>query len=228
MYLLALETSSEFCSVALATEEDCLSRETKAGQQHSAVLLPMVDALLAEAGVARRQLDGIAFGAGPGSFTGVRIACAVAQGMGLGLGLPLYPVATLEAIAEMSGHNRVIAALDARLDEIYAAVYQRAQEGWECLLAPGLMTLDALPEPQGGGWAGLGSAFAMRDGELSRRLAAHLAWSTAAANAEAEGVARLARLMARRGVGVDAALAHPLYLRDKVALTVAERTGQGR
>lgn len=228
MYLLALETSSEFCSVALATEEDCLSREMEAGQRHSSVLLPMIDELLAEAGIARRQLSGIAFGAGPGSFTGVRIACSVAQGMGLGLGLPLYPVATLEAMAEMSGHNRVIAALDARLDEIYAAVYQRAQEGWECMLAPCLTSLEALPEPAGGGWAGLGSAFAMKDMALAKRLAAHLAWSTAAVHPEAEGVARLARIMAGRGAGVDAAAAHPLYLRDKVALTVAERGAQPR
>ncbi len=226
MYLLALETSSEFCSVALAMEEDCLSREMEAGQRHSAVLLPMIDALLADAGVARRQLDGIAFGAGPGSFTGVRIACSVAQGLGLGLGLPLYPVVTLEAMAEMSGHDRVIAALDARLEEIYVAVYRRAAQGWECLLAPSLTTLDALPAPPGGGWAGLGSAFAMKDGALARRLGGHLAWSTAAVHAEAEGVARLARLLARRGAGVDAALARPLYLRDKVALTIAERSAR--
>ena len=228
MYLLALETSSEFCSVALATEEDCLSREAAAGQNHSSLLLPMIDALLAEAGVAREQLTGIAFGAGPGSFTGVRIACAVAQGMGLGLGLPLFPVATLEAMAELSGHNRVIAALDARLDEIYAAVYQRGGEGWECLLAPCLTSLEALPLPEGSGWAGLGSAFAMRDGALARRLSAHLSWSTAAVHPEAEGVARLARVLAKRGAGVDAADAHPLYLRDKVALTVAERSAQRR
>lgn len=227
MQLLALETSSEFCSVALATEEDCLSREVRAGQNHSGILLPMIDALLAEAGIARQRLTGIAFGAGPGSFTGVRIACAVAQGLGLGLGLPLYPVATLEAMAESSGHNRVIAALDARLDEIYAAVYQRAGAGWDCLLAPCLTTLDALPAPAGNGWAGIGSAFAMREGALARRLAGQLAWSTAAAHPEAEGVARLARLMAGRGAGVDAAQAHPLYLRDKVALTVAERAARG-
>ena len=129
---LALETSTEWCSVAVG-DGITLARPTSTpGQTHSERLLPMVDAALAEAGWTLRQLDGIAFGAGPGSFTGIRIGCGVAQGLAFGADLPVVPVPTLAAIAQevfrARGWNRVIACLDARMREVYLAGYVRTAD----------------------------------------------------------------------------------------------------
>ncbi|MEJ5211550.1 MAG: tRNA (adenosine(37)-N6)-threonylcarbamoyltransferase complex dimerization subunit type 1 TsaB, partial [Burkholderiales bacterium] len=119
MHLLAFDTSTEYLSVALRSRGETLSRDLRAGQQHSDLLLPLVRELLAEAGLALGQLDCIAFGQGPGTFTGLRIGCGVAQGLAFGAGLPLAPVSTLLALAAGSRAPRVIACLDARMGEIY-------------------------------------------------------------------------------------------------------------
>src|SRR5664279_3042952 len=122
MKVLARETGSEWCSVAVGEGTQWIVRELHAGQTHSERILPMVDAVLTEAGIALRDLSGIAFGAGPGGFTGVRIACGVAQGLALGADIPVVPVSTLAALCEVArrthGWPRVLAALDARMGEV--------------------------------------------------------------------------------------------------------------
>ena len=128
MNVLALETGSEWCSVAVGDGTRWVARSLHAGQSHSERIVPMLDEVLREAGVALRDLDGIAFGAGPGAFTGVRIACGVAQGLSLGSGVPVVPVSTLAAQAEVArrvhGWTRVLAALDARMGEVYIAAFR--------------------------------------------------------------------------------------------------------
>src|SRR5271165_5262780 len=178
MRILALDASTDVCAAALGDGASWVERMELAGQRHSELLLPMVRALLSEARLELPDLDGIAFGAGPGSFTGLRIACGVAQGLALGTNLPVIGVATLEAMAESarsrSGCSRVIAALDARMHEVYLAAYEHDGTRWRetvppCVVAPG----DA-PLPPGAGWSGAGNGFAAYR-LLRQRLAGVLA-----------------------------------------------------
>ena len=124
MRILALETSTEYCSVALWQDGAIVERCELVGQKHSELLMEMLDGVLREANITLAQLDGIAFGAGPGSFTGVRIACGVAQGLALGADLPVVGICTLAALAQASGYEKVIATLDARMAEVYHAAYE--------------------------------------------------------------------------------------------------------
>lgn len=186
----------------------------------------MVDALLREAKLALHALDGIAFGSGPGSFTGLRIACGVAQGMAYGAGLKLAPVSTLEALAQASGHTRVIAALDARMGEIYHAAYVRDEGGWRCVTGPSLCRPDAAPPVDGADWVGGGSGFAVYGGILADRYAGQLAGTRPDAVPLARYMLPGAIALFRRGEAVPPALATPLYVRDKVAMTVAERAAR--
>ena len=133
MRVLALDTSTEYCSVALWQDGAVAERCELAGQKHSELLIAMLDALLKDAGFEIKDIDGIAFGKGPGSFTGVRIACGATQGLALGSNLPVAGVCTLQALAEASGKPRVIAALDARMGEIYHAAYQNHGDVWMTL-----------------------------------------------------------------------------------------------
>jgi tRNA threonylcarbamoyladenosine biosynthesis protein TsaB len=221
--ILALETSTEHCSVALLCGERLLSRETLAGQRHSELVLPMVDAVLREAGFALGALDGIAFGAGPGSFTGLRIACGVAQGLAFGAGLTLAPVGTLRALARASSARRVLACLDARMGEIYLAAYEKSGETWLEVAEPQVCAAGAAPDLPGDGWAGCGSGFAAHGESLSRRYPGQLAEVLPGLFPHAREVALEAVPVFSAGGGVAPQEASPLYLRDKVALTTAER-----
>jgi len=224
MSLLALDTSTEYCSCAIWRNGKILSRGELAGQRHSDILLPMIDGLLKDAGLGLGQLDGIAFGAGPGSFTGIRIACSVVQGLALGAGLPVVPVCTLEALAEQSGAERVVAALDARLDEVYVAYYRRKGDVWQAEFGPALCTIADAPAPGEPGWLGMGSGFTLLEGALGRHLGLKIASDNAQAYPEASAIARLGAAALARGEGRDAAEAQPIYLRNKVALTIEERS----
>lgn len=220
MRILALETSTEHCSCALWHDGALSESRVHAGQRHSSMLLPMVSALLAEGGVTIGQLDGIAFGAGPGSFTGVRIACSVAQGLAFARDLPLLPVVTLEALAEANGGERVLACLDARMGELYLAAYQRDGAAWRPLHAPALVRPAALPTLTGH-FAACGSGFAVQAQVLG---AAYELISVAAdAVPQAVAVAALGARALAAGRGLAAEAAAPLYLRDKVALDVHEQ-----
>ncbi len=223
MRILALEASTEYCSVALWQDGTVSGRSEQVGQRHSAVLIPMLEALLRAEQVTLRQLHGIAFGAGPGSFTGVRIACGVAQGLALGAALPVIGVCTLQALAQASGRDRVVAALDARMAEVYHAAYEKHDGIWRVLHEPSLCLPQDAPALAGGGWFGAGSGFIAHGDLLRERYAANLAAIDPRAVPDAAAIAELAAVQFAAGQGLDAADALPLYLRNKVALKTSER-----
>lgn len=223
MRILALDTSTEYCSVALWQDGIVMERCELAGQRHSELLIEMLDALLNEAGVKLTQLGGIAFGMGPGSFTGVRIACGATQGLALGANLPVACICTLEALAEASGKEKVVAALDARMGELYLAAYEKRDGVWISVAEPCLCKPEEAPLISGDDWFGAGSGFAAHGAALQTRYGAQLQGVDGAAVPQAGAIARLGAVRFAQGLGVDAALALPLYLRDKVALKTSER-----
>jgi len=225
--LLAFDTSTERLAVAVRSAAGDGLADEAGGALASAALLPRIRAMLADAGLRLSDLDAVAFGRGPGAFTGLRTSCAVAQGLGLGLGCPLLPLDSLLIVAEDAreqagaGDFDVGVAMDARMDEAYAGRYRWASGRWQTLLPPALYTLPALArqwhEPPA--WA-CGSALAAFGDRLGlpagvRRVAGE--------RDRAAALLRLAQLAFDDGQGVDAADALPLYLRDKVALTTQER-----
>lgn len=220
MRILALETSGEHCSVALWHDGQCVEACADAGRSHSSLLLPMVGRLLSDAATEIARVDAIAFGAGPGSFTGLRIACSVAQGLAFARDLPLVPVGTLEALAEDSGAARVLACIDARMGELYLGAYERRADGWHAACAPLLARPEDLPA-LAGPWAGCGSGYRAQPGALAR--AYRLDSVDAGAFPRARAVAALAVRELAAGGGIAAEAAAPCYLRDKVALDVREQ-----
>jgi tRNA threonylcarbamoyladenosine biosynthesis protein TsaB len=223
MRLLAFETATEACSVALWLDGEVRERFEVAPRRHAELALPWADALLAEAGVAKSQLDAIAVGRGPGAFTGVRLGIALAQGIALGLDRPVVPVSTLSALAAPVAADRVIAAIDARMGEVYLGAFRRdggllVAELPEAIGKPGAIGL-----PGGDGWHGAGTGFSAVDGALVVRLGERLASVQATALPRASDVARLAAPMLARGEAVAPERAEPAYLRDNVALTLAEQ-----
>ena len=226
MRILALDASTELCSAALGDGAHWQERVERAGQRHSELLLPMVRALLAEARIGLSDVDGIAFGAGPGSFTGLRIACGVAQGLAFGARLTVVGVSTLEAMAEVArvqhGAKRVIAALDARMHEVYVAAYGYDGARWREVLEPVAIDPLAAPLPPGDGWAGVGAGFATYP-QLGQRLERVLALRDEHIAPSAVAVGTLALPRFRAGEGVQARDGAPIYVRQRVALTAAER-----
>ena len=223
MRVLALDTSTEYCSVALWLDGAVIERCELVGQKHSELLMEMLDALLKEAGFGIKDMNGIAFGMGPGSFTGVRIACGVTQGLAFGASLPVLGVCTLEALAVASGKSRVIAALDARMGEIYHAAYRKQDGSWLTECEPSLCTPQNAPPLSGDDWFGVGSGFAAYGDALQQRYAGQLQGVDGAAVPQAAAIADIGAARFAQGRGVDAAQALPLYLRDKVALKTSER-----
>lgn len=225
MNILGIETSTEHCSAALWRDGRVAFHTELAGQRHSEILLPMIDTLLNEQGCRLLELDGLAFGAGPGSFTGVRIAASVAQGLALGAGIPVMPVCTLEALAEAAGRDRIACALDARLDEVYFAAYEKLGDTWQAAVPPCLSTIADLPQLPGSGWHGVGTGFSVMDGELARHL--DLDATESGRVPDARAIVELGARMLKSGTSLDPAQAQPIYLRDKVAMTTRERQARG-
>jgi len=224
MRILALDTSTEWCSVAVGEGAPWLECAEHVGQSHSERLLPMVGAALAAVQWTAADLDGIAFGCGPGSFTGIRIGCAVAQGLGFALDRPLLGVPTLEAIAVADGDDDVLCCLDARMREVYVAAYRRSggklrQVAPPAVLAPAGVELPAAEFPPAG-WTGAGNGFAAYP-DLAARLGLGRVHPAARPTATAIAMLALPRLAA--GDGLPAAEALPLYVRHRVALTTRER-----
>lgn len=218
MRIAAFETSNDWCSVALALDGEIRARSRRAGTRHSELALPMLEALLAEAGLAVSQLDAVAFGEGPGAFTGLRIACGIAQGLALARGLPVLGVSSFEAIAEESGAARVAACIDARMREVYYAALEKRDGRWVPVVSGRCVPPQDVPALPGAGWVGCGSGFAAFPDLLKGQLVAALPQVRPTAFA----VAALAAPRLARGEGVDAAEALPVYLRDKVAFTKEE------
>jgi len=228
MKLLALETSAEIASVALRLDDRVLSREGGTPGTHAQFVLGWVGELLDEAGLTLDQLDAIAFSAGPGSFTGLRLAVSVAQGLALGAGLPLVPVPTLDALALGRGDGLHLCCVDARMSEVYSVACEVRGEQVDARTDIRVGPPDSLPPPPDdpAHWHGCGSGFGLAPlAQLA--WTAHLASIDAAAAVHARDIARLGAIRLAAGLTVDAALAAPLYVRDKVAQTTAERLAAG-
>lgn len=223
MKLLALDTSTEYLSLALWLDGELRLRDVLAGQQHSQMILPMLAELLADNGLALAELDGIAFGAGPGSFTGLRIGCGVAQGLAFGANLPVAGISTLQALAQRSGRERVIACLDARMGEVYFAAYVRQGEDWQTVHEPALYSPQQLPALEGNGWYGIGSGWQAYEGALEAAYAGQLSGYDGQAFPHAEDIIALASRKFARGECMSAEQAAPIYVRNKVALKMSER-----
>jgi tRNA threonylcarbamoyladenosine biosynthesis protein TsaB len=222
--ILAIETSTELASVALLHRGQLASRESSGAQTHSMSVPAMVQALLADAGLKVAQCDALAYGMGPGSFTGVRTACGLAQGLAYGASLRVAPVVTLMAMAEsvrqsMAGDagNQVLAVLDARMGEVYWAQY-RYDGRWQCVSEPALSATSAVvavgtPVVCGNGLSAYPEGFAqLADLQRLPAIMPH-----------ANAVAMLATDRVQENTLLAARDAQPLYLRNKVALTTAER-----
>ncbi len=224
MKLLAIETATEACSVALWIDGAVRERYEIAPRRHTELVLPWADALLAESGIVKSQLDAIAVGRGPGAFTGVRLAIAIAQGIALALGRPIVAISTLAALAMQSDAERMIAAIDARMGEIYSGSFARDADGLITALdAERLARPDAVELPHDRDWVGVGSGFAAADGALVRSLGDHLLRCDAAALPHAADVARLAARAFANGEAIAPEYIEPAYLRNNVALTLIEQ-----
>jgi tRNA threonylcarbamoyladenosine biosynthesis protein TsaB len=228
MILLALETATDQCSAALYCDGVMHARSLHAPRRQAEILLPLLDELLAETGVARSGIDAIAFGRGPGAFTGVRLAVAVAQGLALALDRPLLSVSTLAALALAAPDEAmtILAVLDARMGEIYAGAFRRSgADALQLIGAESVGPAEALVLPQATSWFGVGSGWNAYATALRARLGTtSLSGMDAAAQPEAAAIARLAVPLFATDGGLPAAHALPVYLRDKVALTRAERS----
>ncbi len=222
MKLLAVETATEACSAALFIDDELTQRYAVEPRAHSELILAMMDELLADSGVTLSQLDALAFGRGPGSFTGVRIATGVIQGAALGAGLPVVPVSTLAALAQRchaeTGARRILPAFDARVNEVYWAAYQTGNGDLvELVGEEQVCSADAVVVPAGEGWHGVGTGWGTYEQVLRRRFGRALEAVDAALFCSAREVAILGVAGYRAGQGVSAEHALPVYLRNQVA-----------
>ncbi len=223
MNLLAFDTSTEYLSLAIMRDHTMFNYDVLAGQTHSQIILPQIQHLLTYAELQLQDLTGLAFGAGPGSFTGVRIAAGVAQGLGLGANLPVVGVCTLMALAEASGASKVIACLDARMGEVYHAVYVKDAAGWQAVMAPGLYKPDAVPAVEGNDWVGAGSGWQTYGEVLAEAYRGQVLSTQPALLPMASAVLTLAQPIFEAGEAKTAEHAMPIYIRNRVALKTAER-----
>jgi tRNA threonylcarbamoyladenosine biosynthesis protein TsaB len=224
--ILAIETSSELASVALAWNGEVLTREASGVQTHSQTVLPMLRDLLTQAGIEITRCDAIAFGCGPGSFTGVRTACGLAQGLAFGADLPVIPVVTLEAMAhgcrKITGASEIVPVLDARMGEVYWARYRYENE-WKAVLEPVLSAPDVLQIGHNTVVCGNGiSAYQ----DLFRQMHADFQFDDSILVPNAAQIVELAEFKLSKGQVVSAQEAQPLYLRNKIAFTSAERAAR--
>lgn len=220
MPLLAFDTSTDTLSIAVGDGAQVWLHSGAGGAQASTTLIPAILALLAQAGLRLDQLDAIAFGSGPGSFTGLRTACSVAQGLAFGAGKPVLPIDTLMAVAEEArvqhGVQQVQALLDARMDEIYTGFYAYAQGRWQQRADFQLLRPESVLQEEG--WALAGNALAVYADRIPHSSGPRYAVLPAAA-----AMLRLAPALLAAGQAVPADQALPRYIRDKVAQTTDER-----
>jgi len=221
MKLLAIDTSTEACSAALGIDNHVISRHELAPRRHAELILPMIDSLLSEAGLTFSQLDALAFGRGPGSFTGLRIAAGVIQGIAFGADLPVVAVSSLAALAQGAGRElgvgKVLAGFDARMHEVYWAMYQTDSTGLARLYGEEVVCKpDSIPLPDETGWTGVGSAWHEYDAILQARLGGKLNEWHKDCYPQAWDVVSLGMDGLRQGMSVSAEHAIPVYLRDNV------------
>lgn len=237
-WILAVETSTEWCSVALGRAvadgaAECFSRHEHTGARSSSRVLPAAGEVLAEAGIRLADCAAIAFGAGPGSFTGLRTACGVVQGLAFGADLPVIPVNVLMACAESVRHGTqavpalpaataVLVAIDARMDEAYAATFRwnDAVNEWAMEGAMQVGAPESITAPDGDFWLA-GNALTVFGDRLT--AAARASRTVPEAMPDARAMVSIAQRALARGETIAAADAMPIYVRDKVAQTIAER-----
>ena len=223
MKILALDTSTEYCSAALYADGEISTREMHAGQAHSQILLGMVDELLRAYGMRVNDLDGIAYGEGPGSFTGLRIACGVVQGLAFGCELPVVGIGSLLAIAAGTSADRVVCCMDARMSEVYHAAYERTAGGWRSVHEPSVSAPGSVPPLPGGGWLACGTGFRVYRDALFSCYGEQLSAVEPERYPHAREIASLAVERFATEQTVSAELAAPVYIRNKVALRTDER-----
>ncbi|MDR3086745.1 MAG: tRNA (adenosine(37)-N6)-threonylcarbamoyltransferase complex dimerization subunit type 1 TsaB [Azoarcus sp.] len=230
MKILALETATDPGSVALWLDGRVVARDCPREQSNSAALLPLAGATLKMEGLGFSDLDGIAFGMGPGSFTGLRVSCGVAQGLALARDLPLLGVGTLDAMALAAGGERVkkvIVTLDARMGEVYYGLFiDGVPRGEIGVCPPERIPVPLFESSNASGWLACGNGLSAYP-VLRERLAGAVTQWKPDILPHAEFVVRLAAPRLERGERIDPADAAPLYVRDKVAKTVAERLAEG-
>ena len=222
MNILALDTSTEACSAALAMGDNIVERFELAPRGHSQLILPMLDALLHDAGITLSAIDAIAFGCGPGAFTGLRIAAGIAQGVAFGADLPVIPVSSLAALAQgasaKTGAQKILAAIDARMGEVYWGAYQYAENGLVQLYGcEGVYAPNQVPLPESEEWFGAGSGWETYGADLQQHLSSVLTGYESAHYPHAADVARLGVENFKQGMAVCAEQAMPVYLRNEVA-----------
>lgn len=227
MKILAIETATDACSAALLIDNESSVAYELAPRKHTQLILPMVEKLLANAELALADVDAIAFGQGPGAFTGLRIAAGVTQGLALAGDLPVIPVSTLAAMAQQSYQqyqaNHILVALDARINEVYWGQYQVVDgsvklSGNEHVILP--EKLEPIVEGQ---WMGVGSGWQAYSDILEQKVKGHLQQVVADLTPSAEFIAQLASYEYKKEKVMTVEQAQPIYLRDKVADTIAER-----
>lgn len=229
MKILAIDTSTEPGSCALWLDGRVVEAVCPTGQPSSETLLPLIRRLLDEHSLSLAALDGIAYGAGPGAFTGLRVACGVAQGLAFPHHLPVVPVVSLAAMAWASARrpgDKVLAVLDARMNEVYHAQYRREADGLCEITAPAVAPPGEVTLPGETGWWVVGNALTTYP-VLEERVRAVCIGQIPDSVPRAAAVAELGARQLAAGGGRPAEEAWPVYVRDKVALTVAERLARG-
>ncbi len=219
MKILAVDAATEACSAALLAGDTLTERYEVIGRGHAGRLLPMVDELLREAGLTAGDLDGIAFGRGPGGFTGLRIAAGIAQGLAAGAGRPIVPVSNLAAVAagagRASGAERVLACMDARMGQVYWAAFDDATNIPRAVTEERLTGPGEVGPPSGAAWYGAGHGFSAHPA-IAARLGASLVAVDAGLLPRALDIARIAAVQLAAGQGLPPAQGLPVYLRDDV------------
>lgn len=231
MNILAIETSTEYCSVALLHGDALIERSELAPRRHAELVLPMAAALFAEAGISRKALDGIAVGRGPGAFTGVRLAISIAKGLAFALDIPVVTVSSLAALAMQAPReaDATLAVIDARMGEIYAGVFRfDARDLAQPLDEERVTRAESLALPQAASWNVIGSGWDAYRDAVSARLPSLPRWAEGARFPQARDVVRLALPQFEAGNVLSPERALPVYLRDKVAYTPAEREAGAR
>lgn len=222
MHILAIETATDACSAALLTGDAVGQEFHIAPREHARLILPMIERLLAAAELTLNRLDAVAFGRGPGSFTGLRIAAGVSQGIAFAADLPVVPVSTLAALAQgcVREHDAsdLLIAQDARMHEVYWGVYTRGEDnlvtaqGSERVCPPSRVVA-----PDSGRWVGAGSGWEVYRDTLQACCGQRLTADYPAQRPQAEDIARLAVPRVLAGQTLAADQAQPVYLRDRVA-----------
>ncbi|WP_348944531.1 tRNA (adenosine(37)-N6)-threonylcarbamoyltransferase complex dimerization subunit type 1 TsaB [Chitinibacter sp. FCG-7] len=230
MPYLAIDTSSEQLSLALCTghsADSIVAREWPVGQKHAELTLPYLRALLSEHQLTMSDIAGIAYPSGPGSFTGLRIGCGITQGLAYAQNIPVVGISTLEALAEASGAIRAYVCIDARMNQVYCAAFERESgSAWKTIHEARVCNPEDVPLPAGNDWFGIGTGFKAYTDALQTRLGAQLSQIDAERQPHAREMLQLALPRFAAGQGLPAEEANLVYLRDKVALKTHERAAK--